>query len=182
MIKPVTMYSVVCDRCGKPFIDEFNGIVAWLEKELQKSKQWKANGQRLAINTTAQNAMSLTKSWMSTFLKRKEEAMKELKDLVVGDEVLVIGMHRRRIAKVDKVTKTQIVVNNARFRRDSGWQCGSDRWNVRRISVPTEKEISDVKEENLRKKLVYAISSFDFERLSTDELKQVYNIVEGKEK
>lgn len=107
--------------------------------------------------------------------------MKELKDLVAGDEVLVIGTFNRRIAKVDKVTKTQITVNNARFRRDSGWQCGSDRWNVTRISVPTEKEISDVKEENLRKTLIYTISSFDFKRLSTDELKQVYNIVKGKE-
>lgn len=56
--------------------------------------------------------------------------MKELKDLVAGDEVLVTGMFHRHIAKVDKVTKTQIIVNNARFRRDSGWQCGSDRWNV----------------------------------------------------
>ena len=107
--------------------------------------------------------------------------MKELKDLVAGDEVLVTGTFRRRIAKVDKVTKTQIVVDNARFRRDSGWQCGSDRWNVRRISVPTEEEISDVKEENLRKSLIYAISSFDFKRLTTNELKQVYNIVKGKE-
>ena len=70
--------------------------------------------------------------------------MKELKDLVAGDEVLVIGTFNRRIAKVDKVTKTQIIVNNARFRRNSGWQCGSDRWNVTRISVPTEKEISDI--------------------------------------
>ena len=87
----------------------------------------------------------------------------------------------RRIAKVDKVTKTQIIIDNARFRRDSGWQCGSDRWNIRRISVPTEKEISDIKEENLRKKLIYAISSFDFKRLSTDELKQVYNILKCKE-
>ena len=108
--------------------------------------------------------------------------MKELKDLVAGDEVLVIGTFNRRIAKVDKVTKTQIIVNNARFRRDSGCQFGSDIWNVRRISVPTEKEISDVKEENLRKELFYNISSFDFELLSTDKLKQVYNIVKGKEK
>ena len=108
--------------------------------------------------------------------------MKELKDLVVGDEVLVTGTLHRRIAKVDKVTKTQIVIDNDRFRRDSGWQFGSDRWNVRRISVPTEKEISDVKEENLRKILINTISSFNFERLSTDELKQVYNIVKGKEK
>lgn len=51
----------------------------------------------------------------------------ELKDLVVGDDVLVIGMHHRCIAKVDKVTKTKIVVNGVRFRRNSGWQCGSDR-------------------------------------------------------
>lgn len=108
--------------------------------------------------------------------------MKELKDLVEGDEVLVTGMYHRYIAKVDKVTKTQIIVNNARFKRDSGWQCGSDRWNVRQISVPTEKEISDIKKEDFRKKLIYAISSFDFKRLSTDELKQVYNIVKGKEK
>lgn len=107
--------------------------------------------------------------------------MKELKDLVTGDEVLVIGRSYRRIAKVDKVTKTQIIANNARFRRDSGWQCGSDSWDRKSISVPTEKEISDVKEENLRKTLIYSISSFDFKRLSTDELKQVYNIVKGKE-
>lgn len=126
--------------------------------------------------------MSLTMNLMSMFLKRKDEAMKELKDLVAGDEVLVIGTLHRSIAKVDKVTKTQIVIDNARFRRDSGWQCGSDRWNIRRISVPTEKEISDIKEENFRKELLYAISSFDFKRLSTDELKQLYNIVKGKEK
>ena len=107
--------------------------------------------------------------------------MKELKDLIAGDAVLVTGRYHRHIAKVDKVTKTQIIANNARFRRDSGWQCGSDRWDMKSISVPTEKEISDIKEENFRKELLYAISSFDFKRLSTDELKQVYNIVKGKE-
>ena len=108
--------------------------------------------------------------------------MKELKDLVVGDDVLVTGMYYRRIAKVDKVTKTQIVIDNARFRRDSGCQCGGDSWNRKSISVPTEKEISDVKEENLRKILINTISSFDFKRLSADELKQLYNIIKGKEK
>ena len=57
--------------------------------------------------------------------------MKELKDLVAGDEVLVTDMYYRRIAKVDKVTKSQIIVDNVRFRRDSGYQCGNDRWNVK---------------------------------------------------
>lgn len=44
MIKPVTMYSVVCDRCGKSFIDEFNGIMAWLDegtaKEQAMESEW----------------------------------------------------------------------------------------------------------------------------------------------
>lgn len=39
--------------------------------------------------------------------------MKELKDLQVGDDVLVTGMSYRRISKIDKVTKTQIIVDNA---------------------------------------------------------------------
>lgn len=107
--------------------------------------------------------------------------MKELKDLQVGDVVLVTSRYYRRIAKVDKVTKTQIVVDNARFRRNSGWQYGGDSWSRKSISVPTEKEISEVKEENLRKNLICVISSFDFKRLSTNELKKVYNIVKGKE-
>ena len=38
MIKSVAMYSVVCDRCGKQFIDEFNGIVAWLDEGTAKEQ------------------------------------------------------------------------------------------------------------------------------------------------
>lgn len=112
--------------------------------------------------------------------QRKDVRMKELKDLQVGDDVIVAGMSCRRIAEIDKVTKTQIVVGNTRFRRDSGWQCGGDRWNVRRISVPTEKEISEIKEETLRNKLIFAISSSNFKYLPIAKLKQIYNIIEGK--
>ena len=44
MIKQVTMHSVVCDRCGKQFVDDFNGIVAWLDegtaKEQAMESEW----------------------------------------------------------------------------------------------------------------------------------------------
>lgn len=50
MIKTVTMYSVVCDRCGKTFIDEFNGIVAWLDegtaKEQAMESEWAEIGNK----------------------------------------------------------------------------------------------------------------------------------------
>lgn len=50
MIKAVTMYSVVCDRCEKTFIDEFNGIVAWLDegtaKEQAMESEWEEIGDK----------------------------------------------------------------------------------------------------------------------------------------
>ena len=44
MIKSVTMYSVVCDRCGKTFIEEFNGIVAWLDEGTAKEQAMESEG------------------------------------------------------------------------------------------------------------------------------------------
>ena len=32
MIQKVEMYQAVCDRCGKPHIDELNGYVAWADE------------------------------------------------------------------------------------------------------------------------------------------------------
>nr|DAH56131.1 MAG TPA: hypothetical protein [Caudoviricetes sp.] len=46
MIKTVTMYSVVCDICGKHSLMNLMALGLGWTKELQKSKQWKANGQR----------------------------------------------------------------------------------------------------------------------------------------
>lgn len=50
MIKTVTMYSVVCNRCGKTFIDEFNGIGAWLDegtaKEQAMESEWAEIGDK----------------------------------------------------------------------------------------------------------------------------------------
>lgn len=49
MIKPVTMYSVICDRCGKAY-GEFNGIAAWLDegtaKEQAMGSEWEEIGDK----------------------------------------------------------------------------------------------------------------------------------------
>ena len=48
MIKPVTMYSVVCDRCGKTF--ETDGCIAWTDKQSVISyalaSEWKEIGDK----------------------------------------------------------------------------------------------------------------------------------------
>lgn len=106
--------------------------------------------------------------------------MKELKDLQVGDIVLIRSTFNKRLAKVSKITKTQIVVDGTRYRKESGWQCGNDRWNCGILSIPTEDEIKSIREEELRKRLFYAISDFDFRNLSLDKLRQVYNIIKSE--
>lgn len=48
MIKPVTMYQVVCDRCGKIF--ETDDIVAWTDKQSARfyalESEWKEIGNK----------------------------------------------------------------------------------------------------------------------------------------
>ena len=48
MIKPVTMYSVVCDRCGKIF--ETDGCIAWTDKQsaiyYALASEWKEIGNK----------------------------------------------------------------------------------------------------------------------------------------
>lgn len=48
MIKPLTMYSVVCDRCGKIF--ETDGCIAWTDKQSSiyyaLASEWKEIGDK----------------------------------------------------------------------------------------------------------------------------------------
>lgn len=106
--------------------------------------------------------------------------MKELKDLQVGDIVLVSSTWDRRLSKVEKITKTQIVVDKVRYRRSNGWQCGSYGWDQGTIHVPTEKEIAKIKNEEQRKFLIHSIRDIDFRKLATDKLQQVYNIIKSE--
>lgn len=106
--------------------------------------------------------------------------MKKLKDLQIGDIVLIRSTFNKRLAKVSKITKTQIVANGFRYRKDSGWQCGSDRLNAGILSIPTEDELESLKKDGLYNKIVYIISKFNLENLSLDKLEQIYNIIKGE--
>jgi len=49
MIKPVTMYSVICDRCGKTY-GEDDGVIAWVDectaKEQAMESEWAEIGDK----------------------------------------------------------------------------------------------------------------------------------------
>ena len=70
-----------------------------------------------------------------------------LENVKVGDEVIEISRWVRKIAKVQKVTKTQIMVSEyGRYRKKDGIMvgCCSDFW-PRSIRLPKEGEIEEMK-------------------------------------
>lgn len=103
--------------------------------------------------------------------------MKELKDLQVGDEVVIYGGFQHTIGAIQKITKTQITVNGVKFRRDTGMRISSDRWNTQQLCVPTEADVAKIKADEHRRKLQYFIANYDFKKLSIEKLEQVYNII-----
>lgn len=84
--------------------------------------------------------------------------MKPLDKLQSGDLVIETRYHpldrkKHLVRRVDRVTKTQIIINGRRFRRDTGYLVGKlsyNRYSQPRISSPSEAELLDVRRENVR--------------------------------
>ena len=77
----------------------------------------------------------------------------ELKDLKVGDRVLVSGRYNGGIiAPIEKITpKGSIRVRGTLFNSDTGYEKGGDIWSTSRIQAITPKIEEDVK----RRRTIY---------------------------
>ncbi len=60
MIKPIEMYSVVCDRCGKTFIDEFKAIKAMATELMAKARKEEQKLYQYLIEKCNINIVDLT--------------------------------------------------------------------------------------------------------------------------
>lgn len=101
----------------------------------------------------------------------------ELKDLKAGDKVVIRNRWNDRIGTIERVTKTQIIVNGYKFRRESGLQINGDSWTPSRIAVLTEEELQGIKKQNAKNMMKRYIKNFVFDDLSYEEIEQVYNIL-----
>jgi hypothetical protein len=103
-----------------------------------------------------------------------------LDGLKEGDEVVLVSHHaRRRIARVARVTKTQIVVGavGMKFRRQDGRMVGGDAWTRSRISKPTPELRARVEEEERHSRALYAISVADFAKMPLERLERIVAII-----
>lgn len=81
--------------------------------------------------------------------------MKELKDLVAGDKVVAYDKYNnRRIAIVERITKTLVVVNNIKYRKSDGFASGESYIFSRRIEIPKDVEQIKAIELEYRKRII----------------------------
>jgi len=84
----------------------------------------------------------------------------ELANVKAGDTLILEYRHTdRRVVTVGRVTKTQILIGQLRYRKQDGYSVGGDVWHRSRVRLPkNDQEIADIKNEVLRLKLARWVS------------------------
>ena len=103
--------------------------------------------------------------------------MKELKDLVAGDKVIAYDKYdNRRIAIVERITKTLVVVNNIKYRKSNGFQFGVSSYILsRRIEIPKDEEqIKTIELEYRKRIIIHRIHNFNLNDYPLEVLEKVY--------
>lgn len=105
----------------------------------------------------------------------------ELKDLKEGDKVVVYKRWGDSINVIEKVTKTQIVVNGTKYRRESGSQIGGSVWYSSRIGICTKEEENRIRSQISVNRMKRFIKEYDIDSLSYKKLEKIYNILKNKD-
>lgn len=103
--------------------------------------------------------------------------MENLENIKVGDKVIVVKRYTRHVRKVKRLTKTQIVVDDDKFRKSDGKSVNNYGWFSPFIRKATQELISEVEEEEKRTKLLYEVYHTDWNKLRTDKLEEVYKLI-----
>ena len=103
--------------------------------------------------------------------------MKELKDLVVGDKVVAYDKYdNSRIAIVERITKTLIVVNNIKYRKSNGFEFGVSSYIFsNRIEIPKDEEqIKAIELEYRKRIIIHRIYNLNLNDYPLEVLEKVY--------
>ena len=102
--------------------------------------------------------------------------MKELKDLVVGDKVIVYDKYdNKKIDIIKRVTKTLVVVNNVKYQKSNGLQTGIYELFSGRIEIPKDEEqIKAIELEYRKRIIIHRIHNLNLNDYPLEVLEKVY--------
>lgn len=102
--------------------------------------------------------------------------MKELKNLVAGDKVIVYDKYdNKKNGIVKRVTKTLVVVNYIKYRKSDGFACGEPYIFSRRIEIPKDEEqIKAIELEYRKRIIIHRIHNLNLNEYPLEVLEKVY--------
>jgi len=105
-----------------------------------------------------------------------------LENVQVGDTLIWNDRYATEIVKVDRLTKTQIIIGSKRFRKSDGQSVGTSAWHLISVTIPEEGEIEKIQEARLHRQLMYEINgACQISRLRIlplEQLKQINALLE----
>jgi len=104
-----------------------------------------------------------------------------LKSVKPGDEVIVSGggpMSRSRVKKVERLTKTQIVLDNGmKYRIGGGCEVGDDSWRSTFLRESTPESINKIKREDMHGHITDRLSDMKWREKSLEELSEIWSLI-----
>ena len=105
-----------------------------------------------------------------------------LQKLQPGDLVIIEGIgfafRDGLIASVDRVTKTQVILDSGRrFRRADGREIGRRGWTSVWIEEATKEKIQQVKDAGERRTLISRIKNAKWDTMTLEDLRKVYDAI-----
>jgi hypothetical protein len=97
------------------------------------------------------------------------------------EKIIVVAKYDHYVETIARITKTQIVLdNNSKYRISDGNVVGGDNWCTGRIMQYSEEQEQQINENKIRQTIINKLEQITFSNLSTDQLKEVYKIIQPK--
>lgn len=105
--------------------------------------------------------------------------MNKLENLKVGDLVVVKGniTDIKTLSKIDRVTKTQIIIGYRRFRKSDGQLVGRDDWHYANIRPATDEDIERINKDREKRELVKHLNGVVWYNLPLESLTHIWDVV-----
>lgn len=105
----------------------------------------------------------------------------DFKSLKAGDKVIIKStFYDDRVETIDRITNTQIVIGNSKFKRTNGWQVGDSIWSKTRLLIGTPEKFAEIE----HKQQMNAIRSYVTKHLSEfndAQLEAMYRAIKDNE-
>ena len=104
--------------------------------------------------------------------------MENLENIKVGDRVIERVRYGKNVRTVKRLTKTLVVLDDdSKYRKDDGRLLGGHDFFIPSIKIATPEELAKIEEEKKRGYLIARIRDYSFDKLSTEKLEKIYEMI-----